>query len=44
MEAGKNEGEIEKELGQPKLDDVTAKRAKKIIKKLNKEAEVAVSS
>jgi len=44
LEAGKNEGEIEKELGQPKLDDVTAKRAKKIIKKLNKEAEVAVSS
>ena len=44
MESGKNEGEIEKELGQPKLDDVTAKRAKKIIKKLNKEAEAAVSS
>ena len=44
LEAGKNEGEIEKELGQPKLDDVTAKRAKKIIKKLNKEAEAAVSS
>ena len=44
MEAGKNEGAVEKELGQPKLDDVTAKRAKKIIKKLNKEAEAAVSS
>ena len=44
LEAGKNEGEIEKELGQPKLDDVTAKRAKKIIKKLNKEVEAAVSS
>ena len=41
MEAGKNEGEIAKELGQPKLDDVTAKRAKKIIKKLNKEAAVS---
>ena len=44
MEAGKNEAEVQKELGQPKLDDVTAKRAKKIIKKLNKEAEAAVSS
>ena len=44
LEAGKNEGEIEKELGKPKLDDVTAKRAKKIIKKLNKEVEAAVSS
>ena len=44
LEEGKNEGEVEKELGQPKLDDVTAKRAKKIIKKLNKEAEAAVSS
>ena len=43
LEAGKNEGEIAKELGQPKLDDVTAKRAKKIIKKLNKEVEAAVS-
>ena len=41
LEAGKNEGEILKELGQPKLDDVTAKRAKKIIKKLNKEAAVS---
>ena len=41
LEAGKNEGEIAKELGQPKLDDVTAKRAKKIIKKLNKEAAVS---
>ena len=44
MEAGKNEGEVEKELGQPKLDEVTAKRAKKIIKKLNKEVEAAASS
>merc|ERR1712166_1303693 len=35
LEAGKNEAEVQKELGQPKLDDVTAKRAKKIIKKLN---------
>merc|ERR1712166_325800 len=32
LEAGKNEAEVQKELGQPKLDDVTAKRAKKSLK------------
>ena len=43
MEAGKTEAEIEKELGTSKLDDITAKRARKIIKKMNKDA-IAASS
>lgn len=38
-EEGKNETDIEKEIGKPRPDDITIKRAKKIIKKLNKDAE-----
>lgn len=36
---GKTEAEIEKAVGKPKFDDLAIKRAKKIIKKLNKETE-----
>jgi len=40
---GKNETDVEKEIGKPKPDDLTIKRARKIIKKLNKDPE-SVSS
>jgi len=36
---GKNETDVEKEIGKPRPDDLTIKRAKKIIKKLNKDPE-----
>jgi len=36
---GKTDAEIEKAVGKPKFDDLAIKRAKKIIKKLNKETE-----
>jgi len=42
-ETGKNEIEIEKEIGKPKPDDITTKRAKKVLKKLNKDADVVSS-
>lgn len=36
-EDGKLDGDIEKELGKAKPDEISLKRAKKIIKKLDKE-------
>ena len=42
-EIGKNEIEIEKEVGKPKPDDVTTKRARKVLKKLNKDTDVVSS-
>jgi len=38
-EEGKTDIDVEKEVGKPRPDDLAIKRAKKIIKKLNKDAE-----
>jgi len=43
LEEGKDDKDVEKEIGKQMPDDLAIKRAKKIIKKLNKDAD-SVSS